>query len=131
METTNPIGFRVNVDQMIGHLPVVDITSLEDNGIDNELFKDLSSIYLKQTPEILRNIKDQMNFGRIDYLRKLAHNLKGTSLNLGAARIAELSRLIESSTPASSPLELRHLITCLEKEFQETEFWMNRFNEQQ
>ena len=129
LEQWQNVHHRKNLDQMLAHLPIIDRVHLEECGIDDELFKELAAIYMEQTPAIIADIKNQMNVGKTDCLRKLAHNLKGTSANLGAARMAELSRMIELSTPADSPLEVRHLITCLDKEFQETAFVMQNLKQ--
>lgn len=64
-------------------------------GSDPGFFNKVVQMYFNQSEEVMRLMESAMSSGVFDELSSLAHKLKGSSLNLGAARVAEICRLIE------------------------------------
>lgn len=120
------VKYLQNLDGLVADVPVVDTAALQEMDLDDEVLHDLMIMYLEQTPEQIGRIRSLATLGDINQMRKVAHTLKGTSANLGASRMAEIARHIEHVDEKSGPAEIRHFVTCLEKQFQETQFTLQR-----
>ncbi|MDX6323751.1 MAG: hypothetical protein QOK15_105 [Nocardioidaceae bacterium] len=76
---------------------------LVDRAIDN---------FVRGFPETLAELRDAVARGDLDEVRTSAHRLRGSALNLGAARVAEVGlriELWEESSPTGVPELLGHL----------------------
>ncbi len=120
------VKYLQNLDGLVADVPVVDTAALHEMDLDDEVLRDLMVMYIEQAPEQISRIRSLATLGDFGQMRKTAHTLKGTSANLGASRMAEIARHIEHVDEKSGPAEIRHLVTCLEKQFQETQFALQR-----
>ena len=64
-------------------------------GNDPEFVDELVDEYLAEAPQLAAAIRTALDAGDADGLVLPAHTLKGTSLSLGGARVAEIARAIE------------------------------------
>jgi histidine phosphotransfer protein HptB len=102
-------------------LPVFDPQTLEQlqelvDGDDTSFLLDLFESYLttaRETIETLRHEVDQ------DVLRRAAHTLKGSSLNVGAARVADLCKILEQQLRSAQPDDLPGQVSRIEARVQQ------------
>ena len=66
-------------------------------GGDDEFARELFGEYHTRVLELLPLMQEKLSQGKLDELRKVAHEMKGSSLTLGASEIARLSRSIEEA----------------------------------
>lgn len=71
-------------------------------GGDEEFARELFGEYHQRVLELLIVMRDALGGGRVDDLRKAAHELKGSSLTLGADNMAQLSRELEEACKAGN-----------------------------
>ncbi|QDU69585.1 Hpt domain-containing protein [Engelhardtia mirabilis] len=64
---------------------------------DPELFADLVSMFMDDTPARLQAMDEALSAGDSEALSRVAHALKSSCGNLGAFSLAELCRAIESA----------------------------------
>jgi HPt (histidine-containing phosphotransfer) domain-containing protein len=63
---------------------------------------ELIEVFELQTQQLVAALQASRDSGDHETMRKTAHSLKGSSGNLGAMRLAELSRLLESQATGPS-----------------------------
>lgn len=71
------------------------IESLKELGGD-EFVQELAVLFSSQSKEIFESIKNAVESKNADILHKSAHKLKGSCLNIGAPKLAEISKTIEA-----------------------------------
>lgn len=71
------------------------IESLKELGGD-EFVQELAVLFSSQSKEIFESIKNAVESKNPDVLHKSAHKLKGSCLNIGATKLAEMSKTIEA-----------------------------------
>ncbi|MDG2215046.1 MAG: response regulator, partial [Verrucomicrobiota bacterium] len=72
------------------------INQLRGNGLDDE-FKEIISMYIDQTREQLCALEKSVNEKDIASISSKAHQIKGSSANLGAVQISDLCSLLEDN----------------------------------
>jgi HPt (histidine-containing phosphotransfer) domain-containing protein len=102
-------------------LPIFDPATLEQlreliDGDDTSFLNDLFESYLstaKDSIDSLRGDSDQ------EVLRRAAHTLKGSSLNIGASRVADLCRQLENALRSQAPSDLLARVAQIESRVQQ------------
>jgi HPt (histidine-containing phosphotransfer) domain-containing protein len=102
-------------------LPIFDPATLEQlreliDGDDTSFLNDLFESYLstaKDSIDSLRGDTDQ------EVLRRAAHTLKGSSLNIGASRVADLCRQLENALRSQPPADLLARVEQIESGVQQ------------
>lgn len=90
-------------------------------GIDNTSFlKEVVNLYSKQTPQIISDIKTHWKNNEIQKLILSVHNLRGSSINMGAKMIQEMSKNIEAKCRKGDMGEIGNDIEKLEYVYQRT-----------
>ncbi len=90
-------------------------------GIDNTSFlKEVVNLYSKQTPQIISDIKNHWKNNEIQKLTLSLHNLRGSSINMGAKMIQEMSKNIEAKCRKGDMGEIGNDIEKLEYVYQRT-----------
>ncbi len=90
-------------------------------GIDNKSFlTEVINLYSKQTPQIISDIKKHWKNNDMQKLILSLHNLKGSSINMGAKMIQELSKNIETRCRKGDMGEIGNDIERLEYIYQRT-----------
>lgn len=79
-------------------IPVIDRQgAMERLDGDEELWKEIRAIWAEDVPQMLQTVRDALEAQNGDGLRRAAHALKGASSNVGAARVADCARTIETN----------------------------------
>lgn len=102
-------------------LPILDPATLEQlqeliDGTDTSFLTDLFESYLataKDSIQALRVEADQ------DVLRRAAHTLKGSSLNVGASRVADLCKRLENQLRGEQPQDMPAQVDQIEHRVQQ------------
>lgn len=104
---------------------LIDSTTVDNlkqiTGIDNLSFlKEVVNLYSKQTPQIISDIKTHWKNNEIQKLILSVHNLRGSSINMGAKMIQEMSKNIEAKCRKGDMGEIGKDIEKLEYVYQRT-----------
>lgn len=90
-------------------------------GIDNKSFlTEVINLYSKQTPQIIADIKKHWKNDDIQKLILCLHNLRGSSINMGAKMIQDLSKNLETRCRKGDMGEIGNDIERLEYIYQRT-----------
>jgi HPt (histidine-containing phosphotransfer) domain-containing protein len=77
-------------------LPMLDaIRQLDDGGTG--LLSQVVRMYFEAAPELLAKLRRGLDEGDYDLIRQSAHSLKSASANLGAVRLVDLCKRVESA----------------------------------
>jgi HPt (histidine-containing phosphotransfer) domain-containing protein len=82
-----------------------------DDGSD--LIVELIDLYLQDAPARLAQIREATNNADWTMLKRAAHNLKGSSGNLGIGRVAEICGQLEQTTDQDSETRIGGLVVLL------------------
>ena len=94
-----------------------ELKELDDDG-SNETLIELINLYLRTTPIILKKLLEDFNLGKVENVKRSAHSLRSSSLNLGVDFLAETMRKIEYLEDGPDSLEnLRIFIGHANTEF--------------
>lgn len=104
---------------------LIDFNTVENlkqiTGIYNTSFiEEVVNLYSKQTPLVISDIKKYWKTNEIQNLILALHNLKGSSINMGAKMIQEMSKNIEAKCRKGDVNDLDKDIEKLEYVFQRT-----------
>lgn len=103
-------------DQAVDQAVLAEV--LESTGGDREFLGELIGTYLDDVPRQLAALRQAASSGTADGVARAAHALKGASASLGAAGLAERSRLLELAARAGRLDDAGDQIRDLETEFQ-------------
>ena len=84
-----------------------------------DFFAELAEIYLKQAPEKVAAIEASLNTRKFKTVSDIAHQLKSSTGNLGAAELAEQFKAVEEAGRAADLENLLRLVPVLSKKFGE------------
>jgi len=121
---SNPItkvtgALTYNNDDLIDFNTVENLKQI--TGIYNTSFiEEVVNLYSKQTPQLISDIKQYWKNNEIQKIILAVHNLKGSSINMGAKMIQELSKNIEAKCRKGDVSELDTDIDKLEYVYQRT-----------
>ena len=79
--------------------------------------QELAEAFQFETPPLLEALHEAVAKGQSEQLRRVAHNLKGSSHNLGARTMAALSAELETLGKNGTIEGAAELITRLEQEY--------------
>jgi CheY-like chemotaxis protein len=79
---------------------------------------ELAEAFAFETPALLETLRQAMASGQPEQLKRAAHNLKGSSNNLGARTMAALSAELEIIGKNGTVERAEELVTRLEQEYQ-------------
>lgn len=104
------------------------IAQLKKLGGDDggKFFRQLTEMYIKLSPSLIDSIRQNIKAGNLEAAGNAAHKLKGSSLNVGAAKAAALSKKIEERCMEKNPAELNLLTDQLEDAFNKTVKELNK-----
>lgn len=98
-------------------IPVIDRRgAMERLDNDEELWNEIRAIWAEDVPQMLGAVRDSLAARSPDGLRRAAHALKGASSNVGAVRVAEQARAIETTAPDSDWTALTESVVKLGEE---------------
>lgn len=96
---------------------------------DNSFLSKVIEMYLSQSPAIIDSLQMEITSGNLKAAAQLAHKLKGSSLNIGAKKIAEISREIELKSNDGNIKNLSSLCSQLISFFPDTRSELLKFTE--
>lgn len=106
--------------------PIVRSDHLYDLGLFGDSLKELTSMFLEQTPQLIHEIKSNASFGELTGFRARVHELKGASANMGAvAMVAACDDLLRING-RERPKEINVLIHRLGLVFEETRYQLEQ-----
>ncbi len=91
------------------------IASLRELG-DSDLLSELAEMFLEEVPGQLGVMREAMEKGDAETVKRIAHTLKGSSGNMGATRMSRLCLDLENAGE-SNDLPAAALLETLEEEF--------------
>jgi HPt (histidine-containing phosphotransfer) domain-containing protein len=83
-----------------------------------DIVQELAEAFQFETPPLLEALRQIVAQGQHEQLRRVAHNLKGSSLNLGARTMAALSAELETIGKNGTVEGAAELLTRLQQEYQ-------------
>lgn len=83
---------------------------------DSEFMRQLVEVYLDDTAMRLRALQAAVESGDVTAMRKNAHQLKGSSANIGATALCELARQIERLGQSNNVAGAAELVAELRRE---------------
>jgi two-component system, sensor histidine kinase and response regulator len=96
------------------------IIALQREGAPNILAKVIDH-YLSESPGIIQRLDDAVAAGDGETIRSIAHRFKSGSANLGALRLAEICREMESAAVGNPMSENRNILARIEHEYNAVE----------
>lgn len=104
MNTSVPIASTLDRDALLDRV-----------GGDEELLREITSIFLLEYPALLRQIQDGLSRGDTRRIELAAHSLKGSVANFGVPAAIEAAHRLEvigrSGSIAEAPAAIAHLVT--------------------
>ena len=92
------------------------IRQLEQKG-SSGLFRKVLRTYLKQAPKLISDLEAAIQAGQRDTIHKVSHNLRSSSVTVGAVKLSSLCRELESGGADAKPTERSKLFTQIEQEY--------------
>jgi PAS domain S-box-containing protein len=104
--------------------PLVDVTRLADLGVLAEeqrpTLRELVNLFAVETPEMIARIGEGIDATSVAIVQRAAHNLKGSAMSLGAARIGALATEIERRARGGAIEGADDLLTAIDLAFGDT-----------
>lgn len=99
-------------------VPVLDRARLEDASAgDEEFLRELVDIYVEDAEERLAEIKEALISADEDALGRTAHQLKGSSANMGVVSVADHAKKLEDLAREHAISDAAEVLPSLEHEF--------------
>ncbi len=110
--------------------PVIDAEAIENlraiNPDDSSFLKEIIGIFLEDTPARIAELRVAMAGGDASTFSRAAHSIKGSSSNLGAARLRSLAERLEHDSKSLPLASFVQGIAQLEAVFAETKAELER-----
>ncbi|MBT9581730.1 Hpt domain-containing protein [bacterium] len=87
---------------------------LQSCGGDEDFARELFGEYQQRVNELVVVMHKALQAQQPEEIRKAAHELKGSSLTLGATEMAHISRTLEDGIKAGQTTQLNEWVTTLE-----------------
>jgi HPt (histidine-containing phosphotransfer) domain-containing protein len=94
-----------------------ELRQLQGEG-EQDIVQELAEAFQFETPPLLEALRKAVAEGQPEQLKRAAHNLKGSSNNLGAHTMAALSADLEALGKQGTLAGAAELVTRLEQEYQ-------------
>ncbi len=91
----------------------------ELKAIDKHLLSEMVDLFLEQTPQLIEELRKFVQQKDTANIIKIAHKLKGSSLNLGILSLASLCKKIEIKSQSKDLSEINSLIRQLEEDYEQ------------
>ena len=110
--------------------PVIDAEAIENlraiNPDDSSLLKEIIGIFIEDTPARIAELRAAMASGDVSAFSRAAHSIKGSSSNLGAARLRSLAERLEHDSKSQPLTNFNHGLSELEEAFAATKSELER-----
>jgi signal transduction histidine kinase/DNA-binding response OmpR family regulator len=95
---------------------------------DIEAMKEITDLFVQTSVEYFLQMKTAGTTGDIETVLKQAHCMKGSALNVGAERVTQVAREIETKAEQNAPHELDDLFAKLDQEIQGVKTYLAEYN---
>jgi two-component system, sensor histidine kinase and response regulator len=89
-------------------------------GNSKQIIQRLIELYLNNAGSLLTNLEKAWEQGNIDSIKEAAHTLKSSSLQIGASRLAEMCRTVETEARQQRFDKSNHVVTQMRQQFRIT-----------
>ncbi len=118
-QTKNPVAADTILD------PAQILITLDG---DIQALKEITDLFISTSGENLEQMHEAVKAGDKDTIVEQAHSMKGAALNIGAARVSQIAREIETTARQCSHEELENLFDTLDREIQDMKKYVADFN---
>lgn len=87
---------------------------------ESEFLADLLHAFINQTEALLGLLSDEIKGNDFDKVKRHVHTLKGSSLNLGAIEMSELSRQLEKKAGEKDPNGMTELLKAIRVSYEKS-----------
>ena len=92
---------------------------LERLGGDEDLYKDICRIFVRDVPMMLQRMKEELEAGRVEIATRYAYSIKSIASNVGADDLMELARTAEMAGRTADAGAMTGYLESLETAFAE------------
>ncbi|MDX2129427.1 MAG: PAS domain S-box protein [Chloroherpetonaceae bacterium] len=110
--------FEISVEENILNLSTIEMLQSLPSVGNGTLLNELIDLFIQQVPQQIQKVKLLYSESNAPLLRKAAHALKGTSLNIGAAKLGDFAHKIEVNAQHENLSECELLIHALEPAYE-------------
>jgi CheY-like chemotaxis protein len=107
---------KIEVQPTLNRRALDELASLQGGGGGPDLVTELIQLYLGDLPDRIEGIRSAIGRADSEALRREAHRLKGSSQQMGAARLAALCKELENLGKNSRAAEAMPFFTAAERE---------------
>jgi PAS domain S-box-containing protein len=97
---------------------------------DSSFLLQLIDMYLRLSPPLIHSIRQHLEKGELDSASHVTHKLKGSSLNLGATRMASLCKKLELTCRENNLSGALETYRLLAEAFTQTEFELKKIRDE-
>jgi HPt (histidine-containing phosphotransfer) domain-containing protein len=98
-EQSTPINTSSGGFKPFKELPVFDRQTFHDRLMnDEDLIKEITALFLENTPGQIQALKEFINQGDANMARKQAHTIKGAAANVGGLALSALASRMEKTS---------------------------------
>lgn len=85
---------EINIDELFNFDIINSLKEMDEPG-EPSFYAELITIYLEQSPRLIEDIRTNYNLKNSEQMGRAAHTLKGSSLNVGLRKFAEICKDLE------------------------------------
>jgi len=116
--------------------PILNLEQLEALRSLNEpgqpdIIASLIAIFLKQTPALIKSLREAAQKKDLETAKSFVHKLKGSCANIGAQELADFCQMIEDNWLQPSAQDLSGSLEMLEKKYRQTAEALQKFSRMQ
>lgn len=113
-----------HVPETLGPIDWLDL--LERVAGDSDLAVQILEIFARDSSEQIRKVRELLEAGNLDQVRRLAHTLKGASANAAAMGMSEMARSLEIAAGTGSRRSAESAFALLQTEFSRVQSGISR-----
>ena len=118
-----------DIELLLDRSQLLSLNALNRPGEPN-ILAELIDIFCRQTPDILKNLQDQLKMQDYEQGKALAHKLKGSCANIGASKLASLALALEEQLGSDQKENLEILLEQINTNYPETVAALRQFVKQ-
>ncbi|MBE0642499.1 MAG: response regulator [Bacteroidetes bacterium] len=101
-------------------LDTIDMLLSLSVGGEADIFTELLSIFREQTPDLVRQMIEALDAGKTQTVRRVAHTIKGSALNLGARSMAEVCLRMEHAAESGDLHRIPEHLAVMQRVFEQS-----------
>jgi len=109
-----PYGGAISRDRMVG---AIEMIRMLPGNRGMEVLRKVVELYLSSTPTLLQTLREAESGGDAEKLKAAAHSFKSSSANLGALKLADVCKELETLGRAGSTVGALPLLIQVEEEY--------------